>query len=65
MSDWAHGVVYNPCVSNLSQNLRDLLEMLVQKGASDLFLVVGQPPAIRLTGMVHRLEGDPLEGTGD
>lgn len=62
MSDWAHCVVYNPCVSNLSQNLRDLLEMLVQKGASDLFLVVGQPPAIRLTGMVHRLDGAPLEG---
>jgi Tfp pilus assembly ATPase PilU len=42
--------------------LREWLEILVQKSGSDLFLVVGQPPAIRIAGTVHRLEHDPLEG---
>jgi len=49
-------------VSNLSQRLRELLEMLVHKGASDLFLVVGQPPGIRIAGVVQRLDADPLTG---
>jgi twitching motility protein PilT len=41
--------------------LRKLLETLVQRAGSDLFLVVGLPPAVRINGVVHRLEADPLE----
>jgi hypothetical protein len=55
-------IVYNPVVTNSSQRLRDWLEILVQKGGSDLFLVVGQPASIRVTGSVLRLEEAPLEG---
>jgi len=47
---------------SLSPKLCELLEMLVHKGASDLFLVVGQPPAIRIAGVVQRLDTDPLTG---
>ena len=42
--------------------MRQWLEVLIQKSGSDLFLVVGQPPAIRVSGAVIRLEEDPLEG---
>ena len=49
-------------MTNPSAKLRQWLEILVQKSGSDLFLVVGQPPAIRISGAVHRLEEDPLEG---
>src|SRR5215470_5789903 len=38
------------------------LEALVRRGGSDLFLVVGLPPAIRLMGKVVHLDEDPLEG---
>jgi twitching motility protein PilT len=48
-------------VSDVSQKLRGLLETLVQRGGSDLFLVVDQPPAIRVAGAVQRLEQAPLE----
>ena len=51
-----------PDVDIVSQRLRELLEILVQKGGADLFLVVGQPPSIRVTGVVQRLELAPLEG---
>ena len=43
-------------------NLREWLEILVQKGGSDLFLVEGLPPAIRVAGAVQRLEIEPLLG---
>jgi Tfp pilus assembly ATPase PilU len=49
-------------VTNSSNRLREWLEILVQKSGSDLFLVVGQPAAIRISGAVHRLEEAPLEG---
>lgn len=49
-------------MTNSSHRLREWLEILVQKSGSDLFLVVGQPPAIRISGAVHRLEEEPLEG---
>ena len=48
-------------MSDVPQRLRELLEALVQKDASDLFLVVGHPPAIRVAGMVQRLDQAPLE----
>lgn len=49
-------------MTNPSPRLRQWLEVLIQKSGSDLFLVVGQPPAIRVSGAVIRLEEDPLEG---
>ena len=49
-------------MTNSSHRLREWLEILVQKSGSDLFLVVGQPAAIRVSGAVHRLEEAPLEG---
>jgi twitching motility protein PilT len=48
-------------VKEVPASLRKLLEILVQKTGSDLFLVVGQPPAIRVNGAVLRLEMEPLE----
>ena len=45
-----------------SQCLIRWLEVLVHRGGSDLFLVVGLPPAIRVVGKVMHLEGEPLEG---
>ena len=36
--------------------------MLVRRGGSDLFLVVGLPPAVRLIGKVVHLDEDPLNG---
>jgi twitching motility protein PilT len=43
------------------QTLRELLETLVQREGADLFLVVGQPPAIRVSGAVQRLDQATLE----
>jgi twitching motility protein PilT len=37
------------------------LEILVDRGGSDLFLIVGVPPAIRVSGNIVRLEEDSLE----
>jgi twitching motility protein PilT len=45
----------------ITTGLRRLLEMLIRQNGSDLFLVVGLPPAIRINGIVQRLETDPLE----
>lgn len=38
----------------------DLLRMMVEKEASDLYLKVGIAPAIRVHSDVHRLEGEPI-----
>src|SRR5262245_33477056 len=48
-------------MSTPSERLIRWLEVLVQRGASDLFLVVGLPPAIRVNGKILRLEEEPLE----
>src|SRR5215471_8741281 len=45
-----------------SQLLIRWLEVLVRRGGSDLFLVVGLPPAVRLIGKVVHLDEDPLNG---
>jgi len=37
-----------------------LLRMLAESGGSDLHLIVGQPPVIRVDGQLRRLEGKPL-----
>ncbi len=34
----------------------ELLEMVVDRGASDLHLTTGAPPSVRLNGVLHRLE---------
>src|SRR5262245_45813813 len=47
-----------------SSRLDRWLETLVQRGASDLFLIVGLPPAIRVTGKIKHLEEDPLRAAG-
>jgi twitching motility protein PilT len=40
----------------------ELLEMVVDRGASDLHLTTGTPPVVRLNGILHRLENyEPLE----
>jgi len=38
------------------------LRLLTERGAADLFLVAGFPPALRLNGVVTPLPEDPLEG---
>jgi len=48
-------------MSDLAPSLRLWLETLVARGGSDLFLVVGLPPAVRINGVVQRLEGNPLD----
>ena len=40
--------------------LRELLEIMVKKGASDLHLTVGAPPMIRLDGKLTKLDFDRL-----
>ena len=48
-------------MSNLSPRLHRWLDTLVRHSGSDLFLVVGQPPALRIAGSVSRLDEEPLE----
>lgn len=40
--------------------MSDLLQLVVQEGASDLHLRVGVPPVIRVHGVLHRVEGPLL-----
>src|SRR5215469_7610539 len=51
-------------MANISQHLNRWLEALVQRGGSDLFLVVGLPPAIRLSGNILSLDEEQLEAAG-
>jgi twitching motility protein PilT len=41
-------------------NLTDLLQKVAENSGSDLHLVVGSPPLIRVDGELQRLEGKPL-----
>jgi twitching motility protein PilT len=48
-------------MSQLTYSIDDLLEQMAARGASDLHVTVGTPPAIRLRGHLERIEGvDPL-----
>ncbi len=38
----------------------DLLQLVVDEGASDLHLTVGSPPVLRINGSMHALESEPL-----
>ena len=51
-------------MSNLSSRLHRWLDTLVNQSGSDLFLVVGQPAAIRIAGSITRLDEGPLEAAG-
>jgi hypothetical protein len=42
--------------------LQAWLRTLVARGGSDLFLVAGAPPSLRIDGAVHPLEEGPLDG---
>src|SRR5580693_5054317 len=44
----------------MSYSMSDLLQLVVSEGASDLHTRVGLPPVIRVHGILHRVEGPPL-----
>jgi len=44
----------------MSYSMSDLLQLVVQEGASDLHLRVGIAPVIRLHGILHKVEGPAL-----
>ena len=46
--------------TNISPKLYDLLQTAVKQNASDLFLVPGEPPALRLNGLIERTDANPL-----
>jgi twitching motility protein PilT len=46
-------------VSSL-RSIDELLEAMVELGASDLHITAGTPPAVRVHGELHRLEGVPV-----
>ena len=41
----------------MSYAMSDLLQLVVEEGASDLHIRVGVPPVIRVHGVLHRVEG--------
>src|SRR5437763_1231375 len=48
-------------MSQLTYSIDDLLEQMAARGASDLHVTVGTPPAIRLRGHLERIDGvEPL-----
>ena len=49
-----------PPVPAAVRSIDDLLEAMVARGASDLHLSVGTPPAIRVRGELERLDGAPV-----
>ncbi|MFM7751117.1 MAG: type IV pilus twitching motility protein PilT, partial [Opitutaceae bacterium] len=44
----------------MSYEMNDLLELMVEQGASDLHIQVGQPPTLRLSGSMTPIDGPPL-----
>ncbi len=44
----------------MSYEMNDLLDLMVDQGASDLHLQVGQPPTLRLSGSMTPIDGAPL-----
>ena len=47
----------------MSYEMNDLLDLVVEQGASDLHLQVGQPPTLRLSGSMVPIEGPALTPT--
>ena len=44
-------------------DLHRLLQTVVDKGATDLHLTVGSPPALRIDGQLYKLRGAPLQAS--
>ena len=49
----------SPAPAVAARSVDDLLALMVSRGASDLHLTVGTPPAVRVRGELERLEGMP------
>ena len=45
----------------MAADVRLLLKEMVDRGASDLYLTVDSPPVIRIEGVNHTLDGEPLD----
>src|SRR6516164_5198316 len=52
-----------PIESAATARLDHWLGTLVSRGGSDLLLVEGAPPCIRVQGEVRKIEAEPLDGT--
>ena len=44
----------------MSYSMSDLLQLMVSEGAADLHIRTGIPPAIRVHGALHKVEGPAL-----
>src|SRR5260221_7737356 len=44
----------------MSYEMNDLLDLVVEQGASDLHLQVGQPPTLRVSGSMMPIDGPAL-----
>jgi twitching motility protein PilT len=44
----------------MSYDMNDLLDLMVDQGASDLHIQVGQPPTLRISGSMTPIDGPPL-----
>jgi twitching motility protein PilT len=45
----------------MTYSMSDLLQLMVTESSSDLHIRVGVPPVIRVHGVLHRVEGPPLQ----
>lgn len=50
----------NKKTTKLAFSMRDLLEEMVRRGASDLHITVGVPPVLRMDGMLHHIPEKPI-----
>ena len=41
-------------------SMRELLEEMIRRGASDLHITVGSPPVLRVDGKIQRMPGEPV-----
>ena len=48
----------------MSYEMNDLLELMVDQGASDLHIEVNQPPTLRISGSMLPVEGPKLDPQG-
>ena len=45
----------------MSYEMNDLLDLMVDQGASDLHIQVGQPPTLRISGSMAPIDGPALK----
>jgi twitching motility protein PilT len=62
LNDTAGPAAPDASASRAPSKLETWLRTLVTKGGSDLFLVAGAPPSLRVDGAVHPLPEGPLDG---